>query len=73
MGLADRVGNGKTRLVPAWRATGTGADSEGRRRQEPVAKQRLRTQHTGLPVDPPAGGRGRKSATKKGRARRASR
>jgi radical SAM superfamily enzyme YgiQ (UPF0313 family) len=64
MGRADLIGNGKRHLVPVWQPRGTAAGAEGARR--------FRTQHTGLPVDPPTpGGRARKtSRPKKQRTRR---
>jgi hypothetical protein len=73
MGRADLIGNGTHQLVPAWQPKGTAAGSEGGRRKEPVAKKPFRTQHTGLPVDPPGDRRGRKTAATRRRPRRASR
>jgi hypothetical protein len=58
MGRADLIGPGKHQLVPAWQPAGTGEAHEGRRRPgaaQPAARP-FRTQHTGLPDAPRAGG-----------------
>ena len=62
MGREDLIGNGKKHLVPAWQPQGTGEQTEGRRFKT------FRTQHTGLPVNPPAADKG-KPRTNKGRPR----
>jgi uncharacterized radical SAM protein YgiQ len=62
MGRADLIGNGKRHLVPGWQPRGSAPSAAGARR--------FRTQHTGLPVDPPSAGRGRKAAGSKRRGRR---
>jgi len=50
MGRADLIGSGKRHLVPAWQPRGTGGAAEGARRPSPGAgKQRILTQHSGLP------------------------
>ncbi|MBV8806965.1 MAG: YgiQ family radical SAM protein, partial [Sinobacteraceae bacterium] len=53
MGRADLIGSGKHQLVPAYQPSGTGENSEGRRRGS--ATQPFRTQHTGLPRNPAKG------------------
>jgi radical SAM superfamily enzyme YgiQ (UPF0313 family) len=59
MGRADLIGSGKQHLVPAYQPAGTGAAPEGRRGS---GSRPFRTQHTGLPHDPPS----RPGASRKG-------
>jgi uncharacterized radical SAM protein YgiQ len=55
MGRADLIGSGKHQLVPAYQPSGTGENSEGRRKGS--ATRPFRTQHTGLPRNPAKGPR----------------
>ena len=65
MGRADLIGSGKQHLLPAYQPAGTGAAPEGRRGMaRPASSRPFRTQHTGLPHDPPL----RSGAPLKGRA-----
>jgi uncharacterized radical SAM protein YgiQ len=59
MGRADLIGNGKQHLVPTYQPIGTGQSHEGRRKAKgspapAKAARPFRTQHTGLPRNPPA-------------------
>jgi len=57
MGRADLIGNSKHHLVPLHQPPGTGHAGEGRRRpglESGHAGKPFRTQHTGLPINPPA-------------------
>ncbi|MCU0757677.1 MAG: YgiQ family radical SAM protein [Steroidobacteraceae bacterium] len=59
MGRADLIGPAKHQLVPAWQPAGTGELREGARARGDVRKhggesaRPFRTQHTGLPRNPP--------------------
>jgi uncharacterized radical SAM protein YgiQ len=54
MGRADLIGSGRQHLVPAYQPAGTGTAPEGRRGAAgPTASRPFRTQHTGLPHNPP--------------------
>jgi uncharacterized radical SAM protein YgiQ len=55
MGRADLIGSGKHQLIPAYQPSGTGENSEGRRKGS--ATRPFRTQHTGLPRNPAKGPR----------------
>ena len=60
MGRADLIGNGKRQLIPAWQPAGSGDAGEG--------KRVFRTQHSGLPRNPP--GKPRRAAAKTGKPSR---
>jgi uncharacterized radical SAM protein YgiQ len=49
MGRADLIGSGKHQLIPSYQPAGTGLAPEGAR-----AGKAFKTQHTGLPHNPPA-------------------
>ena len=55
MGREDLIGNGRRHLIPSWQPKGTGEDS-GRGRANAKESRPFRTQHTGVPLDPPVGG-----------------
>jgi len=63
MGRADLIGPGKHQLVPAHQPIGTGGTGHGAARA-PTHRQRIRTQHTGLPRVPraPAGSPGKRKS-----------
>jgi len=63
MGRADLIGPGKHQLVPAHQPIGTGGTGHGAARA-PTHRQRIRTQHTGLPRVPraPAGSPGKRNS-----------
>ena len=55
MGRADLIGSSKQHLVPAYQPAGTGTAPEGRRGPaRPPGSRPFRTQHTGLPHNPPS-------------------
>jgi uncharacterized radical SAM protein YgiQ len=62
MGRADLIGNGKRHLVPSWQPRGGTLESP--------RQQHFRTQHTGLPADPPRASRSRKGKRPAARSRR---
>jgi uncharacterized radical SAM protein YgiQ len=62
MGRADLIGSGKHQLVPAYQPSGTGDNSEGRRKG--LDQRPFRTQHTGLPTTPRPRTRGSGSTRK---------
>ena len=79
MGRSELIGNGKQHLVPTYQPIGTGRAHEGNRRaREPAAESAragarsspFRTQHTGLPLAPPApsGGKKQPRPTRRGRS-----
>jgi uncharacterized radical SAM protein YgiQ len=53
MGRVDLIGSGKRQLIPAHQPAGTGKTPEGARRKHTP----FRTQHTGLPINPPPPGK----------------
>ncbi len=62
MGRSDLIGNGKRHLIPNWQPEGTGKQGEGNRKHQPGKPGKsFRTQHTGLPDNPAAARRGKKS------------
>jgi hypothetical protein len=63
MGRADLIGNGKRHLVPSWQPRGGTLESP--------RQQHFRTQHTGLPADPPRSSRSPKGKRPTARGRRA--
>ena len=66
MGRSDLIGNGKRHLIPSWQPEGTGKQGEGNRKhQSGKPGKSFRTQHTGLPENPAAARRGKKSDSRR--------
>ncbi len=53
MGRTDLIGSRRHQLVPAYQPACAGGQSAGVRRKRVPTEQPMRTQHTGLPRDPP--------------------
>lgn len=49
MGRSDLIGNGKKHLIPTYQPAGTGNGGEGARTGKKKSRQRILTQHNGLP------------------------